>query len=81
MLLCQNYEQGINAAKNTGISRKPDATTAYLSAIVAARTNDKDGVYSNLKMLLVKMQHMVLKHQGYWFSKFWDDATFQSIVK
>ena len=81
--LSQIMNKEYNAAKNTLASvEKPDATTAYLSAIVAARTNDKDGVYSNLKTAVGKDATYGPKaSKDIEFSKFWDDATFQSIVK
>ena len=81
--LSQIMNKEYNAAKNTLASvEKPDATTAYLSAIVAARTNDKDGVYSNLKTAVGKDAACGPKaSKDIEFSKFWDDATFQSIVK
>lgn len=81
--LSQIMNKEYNAAKNTLASvGNPDATTAYLSAIVAARTNDKDGVYSNLKTAVGKQADCGAKAaKDLEFSKFWDDATFQSIVK
>jgi len=81
--LSQIMNKEYNAAKNTLASvEKPDATTAYLSAIVAARTNDKDGVYSNLKTAVGRDAACGPKaSKDIEFSKFWDDATFQSIVK
>ncbi|MPN28646.1 hypothetical protein SDC9_176089 [bioreactor metagenome] len=56
--------------------------TSYLGAIVAARTNDKDGVYTNLKSAVSKSSTCGSKAaKDLEFSKFWSDATFQSIVK
>lgn len=37
------------ARKTLSEVAEPDATTAYLGAIIGARTNDRDAVYSNLK--------------------------------
>lgn len=81
--LAQILNKEYNAAKNTlAAVEKPDAQTAYLSAVVAARTNDKDGVYSNLKTSIGKDSSMAAKAaKDLEFSKFWSDATFQSIVK
>lgn len=81
--LQQILNKEYNAAKNTLASvKEPDALTSYLSAVVAARTNDKDGVYSNLKTAIAKDQASAQKAaKDLEFSKFWSDATFQSIVK
>lgn len=81
--LTQILNKEYNAAKNTLASvKEPDATTSYLTAVVAARTNDKDGVYSNLKTSIGKDSSMAAKAASdLEFSKFWSDATFQSIVK
>ncbi len=81
--LSQIMNKEYNAAKTTLTNvPNPDATTAYLGAIVAARTNDKDGVYSNLKTAVGKDAAVGAKAAtDLEFSKFWTDATFQSIVK
>ncbi len=81
--LSQILNKEYNAAKNTlAAVEQPDAMTAYLAAIVAARTNDKDGVYSNLKTAVAKKNACGAKAaKDLEFSKFWSDATFQSIVK
>ena len=81
--LTQILNKEYNAAKNTLSSiANPDATTAYLLAVVAARTNDKDGVYSNLKNAIGQDKTMAVKAvNDLEFSKFWTDASFQSIVK
>ena len=81
--LAQILNKEYNAAKNTlAAVEKPDAMTAYLAAIVAARTNDKDGVYANLKTAVGKNNTCGAKAaKDLEFSKFWSDATFQSIVK
>ena len=50
-ILTKDYSkasQTLNAVPN------PDATTSYLKAIVAARTNDANGVVSNLKQAIAK---------------------------
>src|SRR5690606_11869047 len=76
-----NKEYG--PAKNTlAAVASPDAITAYLGAIVAARTNDKDGVYNNLKTSVGKDKAMAEKAaKDLEFAKYWSDATFQAIVK
>lgn len=81
--LLQILNKEYNAAKNTlGAVEDADALTAYLAAVAAARTNDKDGVYANLKTAIGKKNECAKKAASdLEFSKFWSDATFQSIVK
>ena len=62
--------------------KEPNATTAYLKAIVGARTNDKAAVYANLKSAIA--QDAALKARAaedIEFAKFAEDAEFQAIVK
>ncbi len=81
--LSQIINKEYNAAKNTLANvPNPDATTAYLGAVVAARTNDKDGVYANLKTAVGKDAAVAQRAAtDLEFSKFWKDATFLSIVQ
>lgn len=61
---------------------KPNATTAYLAAVVAARTNDRDAVYSNLKVAVQRNAQMKAKAQNdIEFAKYQTDEQFQAIVK
>ncbi len=61
---------------------KPNATTAYLSAIVGARTNDREAVYANLKTAIAKDASLKAKAaQDVEFAKFAEDANFAAIVK
>ena len=61
---------------------KPNATTAYLAAVVGARTNDRDAVYSNLKLAVQRNAQMKAKAQNdIEFAKYQADAQFQAIVK
>ena len=60
----------------------PDATTAYLKAIVAARTNDANGVVSNLKAAIAKDKSMAKEAAiDLEFAKFANNADFQALVK
>lgn len=62
--------------------KEPNATTAYLKAIVGARTNDKAAVYENLKAAVAK--DAALKERAkddIEFAKFAEEAEFQAIVK
>jgi Flp pilus assembly protein TadD len=60
----------------------PNATTAYLAAVVGARTNDRDAVYANLKVAIQRDGQFKSKAQNdIEFAKYQSDSTFQSIVK
>ena len=62
--------------------QNPNATTAYLAAIVGARTNDRDAVYSNLKTAIEKDASFKQKAQkDIEFAKFAEDEQFLAIVK
>lgn len=61
---------------------QPNATTAYLKAIVGARTNDKEAVYSNLKSAIE--QNASFKERAkddIEFAKFAEEAEFKAIVE
>ncbi len=61
---------------------QPNATTAYLLAVVGARTNDRDAVYTNLRQAVAK--DASLKAQAandIEFAKFAEDEAFLAIVK
>lgn len=78
-ILSEDYA---GAAKTLANVKEPNATTAYLKAIVAARTNDKAAVIENLKSAVA--QDAALKNraaQDIEFAKFAEDAEFQAIVK
>ena len=61
---------------------KPNAMTSYLGAIIGARTNDRDAVYSNLKNAVKLDGTLAAKAvKDIEFSKFATDETFLSIVK
>ena len=61
---------------------KPNATTAYLAAVVAARTNDRDAVYSNLATAIQRNAALKAKAQkDIEFAKYQADEKFQAIVK
>lgn len=60
----------------------PDATTSYLKAIVAARTNDANGVVSNLKAAIAKDKSTAKEAAiDLEFAKFANNADFQALVK
>ena len=61
---------------------QPNATTAYLKAIVGARTNDKDAVYANLKSAIEQNPALKARAQeDIEFAKFAEEEEFQAIIK
>ena len=61
---------------------QPNATTAYLSAVVGARTNDREAVYANLKVAVKGNAQLKAKAQNdIEFAKYQQDEQFQAIVK
>ena len=70
------------ALKTLNAVSNPDATTAYLKAIVGARTNSKDVVYDNLKTAVqLDSAYAAKARADIEFAKYMSDATFLSIVK
>ena len=62
--------------------KEPNGVTAYLQAVVGARTNDRNAVYSNMKEAVVKDASLKARAQNdIEFAKFAEDAEFQAIVK
>ena len=60
----------------------PNATTAYLAAIVGARTNDRDAVYSNLAVAVQRDAQLKERAQNdIEFAKYQNDEQFLAIVK
>jgi len=75
-------EDYAGARKTLNAVANPDAKTAYLLAVVGARTNDREAVYSNMKVAVEKCSKMKERAQkDIEFAKFADDAAFQAIVK
>ena len=61
---------------------KPNATTAYLAAVVGARTNDREAVYANLTLAVERDANLKAKAaQDIEFAKYTADEKFQAIVK
>ena len=70
------------AKKTLAAVKEPNATTAYLKAVVAARTNAKADVISNLKSAVAQDASMKAKAANdVEFAKFAEDAEFLAIVK
>lgn len=81
--LAQILSKDYNSANKT-LSQvaNPDATTSYLKAIVAARTNDKASALSNLKDAVAKdSSYAEYAAKDLEFAKFNNDAEFKNIVK
>lgn len=75
-------EDYAGARKTLAAVAEPNATTAYLSAVVGARTNDREAVYSNLKVAVAKDAAMKQKAANdIEFAKFAEDDAFKAIVK
>ena len=78
-ILSEDYA---GAAKTLANVKEPNATTAYLKAVVGARTNDKDAVYANLKSAIEQDAKLKTRAaQDIEFAKFAEEAEFQAIVK
>jgi len=78
-ILNEEYEA---AAKTLNAVKEPNATTAYLKAIVAARTNDRAAVLANLKSAIAqKAEYKARAAKDIEFAKFAEDAEFQALVK
>ncbi|MDO8896410.1 MAG: hypothetical protein Q7V19_02085, partial [Bacteroidales bacterium] len=80
--LAQMLNKDYAAAKATLDCAPATAKSAYLQAIVAARSNDSAGLYSNLMKAIQKDESY--KNTAKWdreFMKFFGEADFQAIVK
>ena len=78
-ILTKDYSK---AAQTLNAVPNPDATTSYLKAIVAARTNDANGVVSNLKQAIAKDSS--LKNEAaidLEFAKYATNSDFAALVK
>lgn len=80
--LAQILSGDYNAARNTlAAVAQPDALTSYLNAIVGARTNNRDVVYSSLrKAVSLDKSYGTKAAKDMEFSKFFADDTFKAIV-
>ncbi len=62
--------------------KEPNATTAYLMAVVGARTNDRETVYTNMKLAVERNAQMKVKAANdIEFAKFAEDVDFLAIIK
>ena len=61
---------------------KPDAITSYLKAVVAARTNDANGVVSNLKAAIAADKSLAKEAAiDLEFAKYATNSDFSALVK
>ena len=61
---------------------KPNATTAYLTAVIGARQNNRDAVYENLSLAISRDAQLKARAQkDIEFAKYVADEKFQAIVK
>ena len=75
-------EDYAGARKTLAAVQNPNATTAYLLAIVGARTNDRDAVYNNMRTAVERDANMKARAQkDIEFAKFMEDDTFLAIIK
>lgn len=60
----------------------PNAITAYVAAVVGARTNDREAVYSNLALAVQRDPQLKARAKNdLEFAKFVEDEKFQEIIK
>ena len=70
------------ARKTLDNVKEPNATTAYLKAVVAARTNDKANVFANLRNAVKQDASLKARAKAdIEFSKFAEEDDFKAIVK
>ena len=78
-ILDEDYAGALQTLKAV---KEPNATTAYLLAVVGARTNDRDAVYANLPVAIERDANMKAKAANdIEFAKFAEDEQFLAIVK
>ena len=78
-ILDENYAA---ASKTLDNVKEPNAVTAYLKAVVGARTNDKAAVYANLKSAVAQDASLKARAaRDIEFAKYAEEAEFQAVVK
>ena len=78
-ILDENYAA---ASKTLDNVKDPNAVTAYLKAVVGARTNDKAAVYANLKSAVEQDASLKARAaRDIEFAKYAEESEFQAIVK
>ena len=70
------------ASKTLNNVKDPNAVTAYLKAVVGARTNDRNAVISNLRSAIAQDASLKARAaRDIEFAKFAEDAEFQALIK
>lgn len=70
------------ASKTLNNVKEPSAVTAYLKAVVGARTNDRNAVISNLRSAIAQDASLKARAaRDIEFAKFAEDAEFQGLIK
>ena len=70
------------ASKTLNNVKEPNAVTAYLKAVVGARTNDRNAVISNLRSAIAQDASLKARAaRDIEFAKFAEDAEFQGLIK
>ena len=70
------------ASKTLNNVKEPNAVTAYLKAVVGARTNDRNAVYTNLRSAIAQDASLKARAaRDIEFAKFAEDAEFQALIK
>ena len=78
-ILTKDYS---TAAQTLNAVRLPDATTDYLKAVVAARTNDANGVISNMKAAISKDRSLAKEAAvDLEFVKYMTNASFTELLR
>jgi tetratricopeptide (TPR) repeat protein len=78
-ILTKDYSR---AAQTLNQITRPDATTDYLKAIVAARTNDTNGVVSNMKAAIGKDRTLAKEAAiDLEFAKYMNNSSFTDLLK
>ncbi len=75
-------EDYAGARKTLAAAEKPNATNACLNAIIGARTNDRDAVYTNMKKAVAQDAALKTRAQkDIEFAKYMEDSQFMDIIK
>ena len=78
-ILNADYEAALQTLNKV---EKPNATTAYLKAVVGARQNDRNAVYANVKAAIQQDANLKAKAQNdIEFAKYQTEEAFQALVK
>ncbi|MDR0835494.1 MAG: hypothetical protein LBN11_02795 [Tannerella sp.] len=78
-ILTKDYSTAAQTLNNV---IQPDAITSYLKAIVSARTNDKNGVISNIRTAIEKDRALAVEaSKDIEFAKYSNDSSFTDLLR